>query len=55
MLEVNALKDKICLCFQLMDKNRKPLERFLEVLDGEGIKYKVSDRMTKFLPKIKLP
>lgn len=54
MLEVNALKDKFCICFQLADKNREPLECFLSVLEGEGIPYKVSDIQTRYIPKIKL-
>ena len=33
MLEVNALKDKFCITFQLINKDRKPLELFCEVLD----------------------
>ncbi len=55
MLEVNALKDKFCICFQLLDKNRKPLELFLDVLKGEGVEYKVSDIKTRFMPRIKFP
>ena len=55
MLEVNALKDKFCIAFQLYGKNRKPLERFCEILDGEKIPYTVSDRYTRYLPKIELP
>ncbi len=55
MMEVNALEDKMCICFQLANKDRKPLELFLDVLNDAGIKYKVSDRMAKFMPRIKLP
>ena len=55
MLEVNAVGDKFCICFQLIDKNRKPVDLFCEVLDEEKIPYKISERMTRYLPKIELP
>ena len=55
MLELNALKDKFCIAFQLFDKKREPLERFCEILDNEKIPYTVSDRYTRRLPKIELP
>ena len=55
MLELNALSDKFCITFQLVDKKRAPLERFCEILDQEGVPYKVSDRYTRRLPKIELP
>ncbi len=55
MLEVNALEDKICMCFQVVNKDRTPLDKFLEVLDEEDLKYKVSERKIKYLPKIELP
>ncbi len=55
MLEVNALRDKFCITFQLIDKKREPLDRFCEILDNEKIPYTVSDRYTRYLPKIKLP
>lgn len=55
MLELNALSDKFCLTFQLLDKKREPLKRFCEILDHEGIPYTVSDRYTRRLPKIELP
>lgn len=55
MLEVNAVADKFCITFQLMDKKREPLERFCEILDNEKIPYTVSERFTRYLPKIELP
>ena len=55
MLELNALSDKFCITFQMVDKKRAPLERFCEILDQEGVPYKVSDRCTRRLPKIELP
>ena len=55
MLEVNALKDSFHITYQLFGKDRKPLERFLEVLDGENIPYKVSDMKIRNLPWVKLP
>ena len=55
MLELNALSDKFCLTFHLVDKKREPLERFCEILDNEKIPYTVSDRYTRRLPKIELP
>jgi hypothetical protein len=55
MLEVNALKDSFCITFQLINKDRKPLELFCEVLEQEGIPYSVSELYTRYLPKIRLP
>lgn len=55
MLELNALKDKFCLTFQLIDKKREPLDRFCEILDNEKIPYTVSDRYTRRLLKIEFP
>ena len=52
MLEVNALKDKFCITFQLINKDRRPLELFCEVLDQENIPYSVSERHTRYMPKI---
>lgn len=55
MLEVNALSDKFCITFQLVDKKREPLDRFCEILYNEKIPYTVSERFTRYLPKIELP
>ena len=55
MLELNALNDRLCITFQLINKNRKPLELFCELLKQEGLPYKVSERYTRHMPKIKLP
>ena len=55
MLELNALNDSFHICFHLINKKRKPLDEFLRVLDEEHIPYKVSDRMTRYLPKLMLP
>ncbi len=55
MLELNALKDKFCICFQLIDKDKAPLNKFLEILDGENIPYTVSERQTRYLPRINFP
>lgn len=55
MLELNALTDKFCITFQLINKDPKPLELFLDVLRKEGLPFKVSDRFTRYMPKIQLP
>lgn len=55
MLELNALGDRLCIAFQLINKDRKPLELFCELLEQEGIPYTVSERFTRHIPKIKLP
>ena len=55
MLEVNALKDAFCITFQLINKNRKPLDLFCKVLRQENIPYSVSERYTRYMPKIELP
>ncbi|MBR3312915.1 MAG: hypothetical protein IKG18_02115 [Atopobiaceae bacterium] len=55
MIELNALKDTFCLSFELLDKNREPLELFCELLAQEGIPYCVSERHMRHMPRIKLP
>lgn len=55
MLEVNALKDKFCISFQLINRDRKPLELFCGLLEEEGVPYSVSERYTRYMPKIQLP
>ena len=55
MLELNALKDTFCIAFQLINKNRKPLDLFCEALRQENIPYSVSERYTRYMPKIELP
>ena len=55
MLEINALKENFHITFQLYGKDRKPLDRFLEVLDGESIPFRVSDMKTRYLPWVRLP
>ena len=53
--EVNALSDKFCITFQLIDKNRKPLDLFCEILYSEKIPYTVTGRFARSLPLIELP
>ncbi len=55
MLEVNALPDTLCITFQLVNKDRKPLALFCELLEQEGVPYSVSKRYTRYMPKIQLP
>lgn len=55
MLELNALTDHFNIAFQVVGKSREPLDRFLEVLDQEGIPCKVSGRKTRYLPRVILP
>lgn len=55
MLELNALKERFCITFQLVNKDRKPLELFCKLLEHEGIPYSVSECCTRYLPKIQLP
>ena len=55
MLELNAIQDKFCITLQLINKDRKPVELFCELLKQEGLPYSVSDRYVRYLPKIKLP
>ena len=43
MLELNALKDKLCITFQLINRDRRPLDLFCEILDQEGLPYKTSE------------
>ncbi len=55
MLEVNAIDDKFFISFQLIDKNKKPLTLFLDILKTENIPFTVSERKPRHLPSIKLP
>ena len=55
MLEVNALEDAFCITFQVVNKDQKPLDLFCEALKQENIPYTVSDRYTRYMPRIKLP
>lgn len=54
MLEVNALKDCFNICFQVVNKDRKPLELFLKILEEEKIPYTLSDRQIRYMPRLKL-
>ena len=55
MLELNALKDKFCITFQLYGKDRRPLKLFCKLLEKEGLSYSVSECCTRYMPKIELP
>ena len=55
MLEVNALPDKFCITFQMLSKDRKPLDRFCEVLQEERLPFTVSDRLIRYMPDLVLP
>ena len=55
MLEVNALPDKFCVTFQMLTKDRKPLDLFCDILKEEKIPFKVSDRMVRYMPDLQLP
>ncbi len=55
MLEVNALPDKFCICFQLLTRDRKPLDLFTEILKQEGLPFTVSDCMVRNMPDLLLP
>ena len=55
MLEVNALPDKFCVTYQLLTKDRKPLDYFCEILESLKIPYTVSDRMVRYMPDLLLP
>ena len=55
MIELNALSDKFCITYQLIDKDRKPLDLFWKLLEREGLPYTVSEMQTRYMPKIKFP
>ena len=55
VLEVNALPDKFCVCFQLLTKDRKPLDLFTEILSQEQIPFTVSECMVRHMPDLQLP
>ncbi len=39
----------------MLSKDRKPLERFCEVLQEEGLPFTVSDRLIRYMPDLVLP
>ncbi len=55
MLEVNALRDKFCITFQLVNKDRTPIDLFCKNLEDAKLPYNVSSTYTRYLPKIKFP
>ena len=56
MLEINSLPEKFCIAFQLFNNSdRKYADAFLQVLDEEGIPYKVGEAEESNLPGIQLP
>ena len=55
MLEVNALPDKFCVTFQLLMKDRKPLDLFCDILREEHLPFTVSESMVRYMPDILLP
>ena len=48
-------KRSFCIAFQLINKDRKPVDLFCRILDQEKIPFKVSDRMKRNLPRIEMP
>ena len=55
MLEVNALPDKFCVTFQMLTKDRKPLDHFCDVLREEQLPFTASDIMVRNMPDLQLP
>ena len=55
MLEVNALPDKFCVTFQLLTKDRRPLDLFCDILKEEQLPYIVSEGMVRNMPDLQLP
>lgn len=55
MLEVNALPDKFCVTFQLLSKDRKPIDLFCDILREERLPFTVSDRLIRYMPDLVLP
>jgi len=55
MLEVNALPDKICVTYQVFDRDSRPLDLFLQILQEEKLPYTVSERMVRYMPDLQLP
>ena len=55
MLEVNALPDRFCITFQLLTKDRKPLDLFCDILKEEQLPFTVSECMVRNMPDLLLP
>ena len=55
MMEVIALKEKFCISFQLINKDRTPFDLLCRLLDTEKIPYEASEQKKRLLPKIELP
>ena len=55
MLEVNALPDKFCICFEMYPKKPDAFNTFCAVLDEEKLPYTVSKQMIRYLPDLHFP
>lgn len=55
LLEANALPDKFCLTFHMLGRDRKAPDLFCKVLEETGLPYTISERMTRYLPELRLP
>ena len=55
LIEINATEDEFCISFQTYRKDRKYLNKFLEVLDEEGVSYTVGEFKERRIPQIVLP
>ena len=54
MLEVNSARDKICIAFQVLNRDEDFIREFLKVLDEEGISYEIGEMMESRLPQISI-
>ena len=54
MLEVNSAGDKICIAFQVLNRDEDFIREFLKVLDEEGISYEIGEMMESRLPQISI-
>lgn len=55
MLEVNALPDKFCISFHKLSKDWTAVDLFCKAMEEAGLKYRISERKTRYLPEIRLP
>ncbi len=55
VVEVNALPDKICICYQVFTADDPSVQLFCDVLKEEKLPFKCSEPINRYLPDIELP
>ena len=54
MLEIDAVRGRFCIAFQVLNRDERYIEEFLKVLTEEGIPYEVGEMEESRLPQIEI-